>query len=94
MKKTIARQLGITKFPFEIRDGNGILIYIEFENGLWSRWENNEKGWLIYYEGSGGIWEKWKYDEEGLVIYYENSKGEIKDNRPKEQQLKTKNQNQ
>ena len=94
MKQTIAEQLGIKEFPFEIRDGKGNLIYIEFENGLWSRWENNEKGWLIYYEGSGGIWERWEYDEEGLVIYYENSKGEIKDNRPKEQQLKTKNQNQ
>jgi hypothetical protein len=90
MNQTIAQQLGITKFPFEIRDGNGNLIYIEFENGLWSRWENNEKGWLIYYEGSGGIWERWEYDKEGLVIYYENSKGEVRDNRPKKQQSSTK----
>jgi len=81
--KTIAQELNITEFPFEIKDGKGNLIYIEFENGLWSRWENNEKGWLIYYEGSGGIWEKWEYDEEGLVIYFENSKGQIKDSRPK-----------
>ncbi len=84
MKKTIAEELGVTDFPFEIRNKQGNLIYSEWQNS-WSRWEHNEKGWLIYYEDSNKFWERWDYDNNGNQIYYENSDGEIIDNRPKPQ---------
>ncbi len=37
--KTIAQQLNITEFPFEIRDENGALIYYENEDGTWEKKE-------------------------------------------------------
>jgi len=83
MKKTIAQELNITDFPFEIKDGNGNLIYKEWEDGEWSRWERDSKGKKIYYEDSDGLWAKWEYDYQGNEIYFENSDGYIEDNRPK-----------
>jgi len=55
--KTIAQQLGVTEFPFEIKDGNGNLIYKEWEdkNGYWERREYDSKGKKIYYEDSEGV---------------------------------------
>lgn len=35
MNKTIAQQLGITKFPFEIKDDNGNLVYCEDSDGYY-----------------------------------------------------------
>ena len=55
MKPTIAQQLGITQFPFEIRDGKENLIYEEYENGFWAREEFNNEGKQIYHENSSGI---------------------------------------
>jgi len=52
--KTIAQELGITDFPFEIRDDRGNIIYKEFENGFWAKWEYDEEGEEIYYEDSYG----------------------------------------
>ncbi len=46
MKKTIAQQLNITDFPFEIRDKTGNLIYIEKQDGFWLRWEYNSEGFV------------------------------------------------
>jgi len=83
MKKTIAQELNITQFPFEIWDGKGNLIYKEWEDGEWSRWERDGNREIIYYEDSNGYWEKWERDDKGNQIYYENSEGEIEDNRPK-----------
>ena len=44
--KTIAQQLKVTEFPFEIRDKKGNLIYFEYSNGYWYKREydsnNNE----------------------------------------------------
>jgi len=37
MKKTIAQQLGVTQFPFIIRDKNGNQIYIEDVGGYWKK---------------------------------------------------------
>lgn len=42
--KTIAQQLKITKFPFEIKDEKGNKIYLETSNGYWSKREYDEKG--------------------------------------------------
>jgi nuclear transport factor 2 (NTF2) superfamily protein len=50
---TIAKQLNITTFPFEIKDEKGRLIYREYINGSWCKWEFDE-GKLIYSEDSSG----------------------------------------
>ena len=49
---TIAEQLGITEFPFEIKDSNGNLIYFEQESGYWSKRRYNSNGEVVYYENS------------------------------------------
>ena len=83
---TIAQQI---KWDFktngylEIRDKNGNLIYREFSNGVWGKYERNSQGKLIYYEDSKRYWEKHEWDSEGNEIYWENSFGRIIDNRPK-----------
>ena len=84
MKKTIAQQLGITDFPFKIKDKNGNRIYYEQSNGYWSRYKYDSDGKERYYENSYGYWSKIEYDSDGNEIYYENSAGKIIDNRPKE----------
>jgi len=53
--KTIAQQLNVTEFPFEILDKNGGVIYSEDSSGSWSKFEHNEKGDVIYYEDSDGL---------------------------------------
>ena len=53
--KTIAQQLNITKFPFEIMNKNNNLIYYEDINGFWYKWEFDEKANIIYSENSDGI---------------------------------------
>jgi len=54
MKKTIAQQLGVTDFPFQIKDKKGNVIYIENENGLWQNWKTDKNGKCIYYEDALG----------------------------------------
>lgn len=81
--KTIAQQLNITEFPFEINDKNGNKIYFEDSFGYWCKRELDSNGKEMYYEDSYGFWEKCEYDSNGNVTYYENSNGGIQDNRPK-----------
>jgi hypothetical protein len=83
--KTIARQLGVTKFPFKVIDKIGNLIYIENSHGYWAKWERDEQGNGIYFEDSDNYWSKSEYDSNGYEVYYENSEGEIIDTRPKTQ---------
>jgi len=52
--KTIAQQLNIKKFPFEIKDSDGKDIYWEDSRGSWSKWEY-AGGEMIYWEDSNGI---------------------------------------
>lgn len=55
--KTIAQQLNIKEFPFEIKDKNGNEIYCEDFNGFWRYWwkrEYNSNGNPTYYEDSDG----------------------------------------
>jgi hypothetical protein len=72
---TIAKQLKIKEFPFEIKDSKGKQIYFENSNGYWSKREYDSEGNRIYYEDSDGDWVKREYDSEGNQIYYENSNG-------------------
>jgi len=80
---TIAQQLGIKDFPFEIRNKQSKLIYHESSNGYWTKYEYDSNGNLIYYKNSGGYWTKREYDANNNDIYFESSSGLIVDNRPK-----------
>ena len=79
--KTIAQQLKVKDFPFEIKDEQGNQIYFEDSNGYWSKREYDEQGNEIYCENIDNFWFKREYDEQGNEIYYENSNGFIDDNR-------------
>jgi hypothetical protein len=81
--KTIAKQLNVKDFPFEIKDKNNNEIYRENSNGYWIKREFDKNNNLIYFENSNGYWDKQEYDENNNRIYYENSNGTIRDNRPK-----------
>jgi len=81
--KTIAQQLNVTEFPFEIRDKNRNEIYFEDSNAYWTKREYDENNNEVYYEDSDGFWTKSEYDKNSNVIYYEDSYGKIVDNRPK-----------
>ena len=83
---TIAQQIKWdfeTNGNLEIRDKNGNLIYLEFSNGFWAKWEYDSQDNLIYVVDSKGNWEKHEYDSNGDRIYFETSYGIIRDNRPK-----------
>ena len=73
--KTIAQQLNVKDFPFEIRDKKGRLIYWEDSDGYWRKYEYDSNGNKIYYEYTDEYWSKWEYDSNGNPIYYENSDG-------------------
>lgn len=81
--KTIAQQLNVKKFPFEIKDEKGNRIYHELSTGFWYKLEYDSEGNQIYSENSLGYWSKREFDSEGNEIYYENSNGIIVDERPK-----------
>jgi len=53
--KTIAQQLNIKDFPFEIKDTEGRLIYIEYESGYWAKRLYEDYGNTIYHQDSEGI---------------------------------------
>ena len=55
MNKTIAQQLNVKEFPFEIKDKKGNIIYYEISNGYWSKREYDQNGNTIYYEDSEGV---------------------------------------
>jgi hypothetical protein len=73
--KTIAQQLNITDFPFEIKDKNNNQIYIEYSNGYWCKREFDSNNNEIYYETSNGFWVKREFDSNNNKIYYENPDG-------------------
>ena len=84
---TIAQQLKIKHFPFNIKDKDGKEIYYESSCGNWSKYEYDTNGNRIRYEDSHGDWGKYEYDSNGEEIYYENCDGDIRDNRPKNVEL-------
>ena len=81
--KTIAQQLSVKDFPFEIKDKNGNRIYLEYSDRNWVKCEYDSKGEEIYYEDSTRYWAKCEFDSNGKKIYYEDSDGSILDRRPK-----------
>jgi hypothetical protein len=54
LPKTIAQQLGVTEFPFIIKDKRGNVIYVETEQNGWERWEWNESGEVTHHETGRG----------------------------------------
>ena len=72
---TIAQQLNIQEFPFEIKDANGYCIYYESSARYWNKFEYDTNGYCIYIETSAGYWRKREYDANGNCIYYETSAG-------------------
>ena len=84
---TIAQQLQVKDFPFEIKDKDGNTIYYENSDGDWSKHEYDSNNREIRFENCHGVWIKKEYDSNGKVIYRENSSGFIKDNRPKTVEL-------
>lgn len=52
--KTIAKQLNIKEFPFEIRDDNGNVIYHENSTGYWFKYEYDSNNNQIYFENNHG----------------------------------------
>ena len=81
--KTIAQQLNVTDFPFEIKDKNGNRIYSEDSHGFWVKSEYDSDGNKIYYKNSNEYWWKGEHDSNGNRIYSEDSFGVIVDKRPK-----------
>ena len=56
---TIAQQLKVTEFPFEIKDSRGNEIYYENSYGHWYKKEFDSNGNEIYFESSlGTIYDK------------------------------------
>ena len=57
--KTIAQQLNVKDFPFEIRDKEGRIIYIEDKDGKWTKREYDSRALIsnnmIYCEDSTGL---------------------------------------
>ena len=81
--KTIAQQLNVKEFPFEIKDSKGRTIYYENSERGWFKREYDSNGNITYFESSNGFWEKKEYDSNGnTIIYYENSSEVIVDKRP------------
>jgi len=85
--KTIAQQLNVKKFPFEIKDDNGKVIYREDSLGYWHKQEFDSNGNKIFDDDSDGNWYKQEFDSNGNLIHYENSNGYIEDHRPKTVEL-------
>jgi len=52
--KTIAQFLGITDFPYRIKNNNGKTIYLENSRGFWRKSEYDSNGKQIYFEDSIG----------------------------------------
>jgi hypothetical protein len=52
--KTIAQQLNVKDFPFEINDKNNNRIYYEESEGYWAKKEYDSNNNIIYYEDSNG----------------------------------------
>jgi YD repeat-containing protein len=78
---TIAQQLNITEFPFEIKTNAGLPVYTEGQDGRWYRFKYNANGDITRYETSTGYWYTWEYDADGDIIYRETQDGVTYDER-------------
>ena len=73
--KTIAQQLKVSEFPFEIEDKNGNRIYFEDSDDYWYKREFDKNSNEIYFEDSNGYWSKREFDKNNNEIYQEISNG-------------------
>ncbi|MDB4343510.1 hypothetical protein OAA15_00655 [bacterium] len=70
--KTIAQLL---KHDFEsegllrLHDPNGNLIYFEYSNRKWYRYEYDDQNREIYYQNSRGYYAHYEWNEEGEKIH-------------------------
>ena len=77
--KTIAKQLKVTEFPFEIHDKNGNQIYYEDSDGDWYKNEFDSDDNVIYFENSKGtIKDNRSKPHEGKVVEVDGVKYELK----------------
>ena len=65
----------VTKYGYQIHNKNFHVLYIEYTDGFWKKFEYDGNGNRIYLEISNGNWEKYEYDENGNITYYERSDG-------------------
>jgi len=70
---TIAQQLNVKDFPFEIKDKQGNQIYKEWSDGSWVKREYNANGYQTRFEDSTGFWWKKEYNANSQSIGFENS---------------------
>ena len=77
---TIAQQLKIKEFPFEIRNNEGNLVYYEDSNGYWSKQEFDDWGNRVYYEDSDGQIEDNRPQQncEGKIVEIDGKKYKLK----------------
>jgi len=64
-----------------VYDTNDNIIYREYIDGSWAKYEYDTNGNHIYYEDGDGYWYKFEYDANGNLIYQETINGVIRDNR-------------
>jgi hypothetical protein len=84
-EKTIAQQLNIKKFPLEIRDVDGNIIYTEKADGYWIKREFDSRRNKTYFITSSGKWVRREFDKYNEIVFEEDSKGNIVDEREKTQ---------
>jgi hypothetical protein len=69
------------KYPIELYDKNGNLIYHENSSGFWTKREYDKNGNQIYMINSMGLWAKNEFDDQGNQIYWENKYKVFQDDR-------------
>jgi hypothetical protein len=73
-QKTIAQQLGITKFPFEIKE-NGRVVYFENRAKYWVKYQYDKNGNEIRRECSDLYIGISTFNKNNQLIRFEDSKG-------------------
>ncbi len=61
------------KYPIELKDEDGNIVYYQHSNGYWSKHEYTD-GNCTYCQDSNGYWEKREYTN-GNCTYFEDSNG-------------------
>ena len=75
---TIAQRLGITKFPFKVKNKKGKLLYVESSNGFFERARYDKNNNKIYYN-IGDHYTKMQYNDRNQLTHLleKNRDGEI-----------------
>ena len=71
--KTVAQVLKHdfkSKGSLFLYDSNNNLIYREYSNGYWVKYDYDDNGNIIYFEDSEGFWCKQEFDSNNNEIYY------------------------